>query len=231
MKLQDKIIVITGAKGGLGTFVTNAFLDEGARVVGVSRSIQASDFPNEGFTAMAAEVSNHESARALTEAVLGKFGRIDALVHLVGSFAGGKPIEEVDNSSLDKMMELNFRSAFYVVGSVLPAMRKQGSGRILAIGSRVAVDPQPMVAAYSASKAALVSLIKTAALETRGSGVTANIVLPGTMDTPVNRGAMPGADFSKWVQPEQVADLLVYLASDQASQISGAVIPIYGGEL
>ncbi len=231
MKLQGKIVLITGANGGLGTFVTNAFLNAGSRVVGVSRAIQASDFPNPAFSAMPAGISSRESAQALADAVLGKFGRIDALVHLVGAFAGGKPIEEVDSGELDAMMDLNFRSAFYVVGAVLPSMRKQGSGRILAIGSKVAVDPQPMVAAYAASKAALVSLIKTAALETRGSGITANIVLPGTMDTPANRAVMPGADFSKWVNPAQVADLLVHLASDEASQISGAVIPVYGGDL
>jgi NAD(P)-dependent dehydrogenase (short-subunit alcohol dehydrogenase family) len=115
--------------------------------------------------------------------------------------------------------------------AVLPEMRAQGAGRILAIGSRTAVEPQPGVGAYSASKAALVSLVKTVALENKDRGITANVVLPGTMDTPANRAAMPGADFSKWVRPSQIASLLVHLASDQASQISGAVIPVYGREL
>jgi NAD(P)-dependent dehydrogenase (short-subunit alcohol dehydrogenase family) len=110
-------------------------------------------------------------------------------------------------------------------------MREQKSGRILAIGSRAAVEPSPMAGVYAASKAALVSLIKTVARENSDRGITANVVLPGTMDTPGNRTAMPAADFSKWVQPSQVAKLLVHLASAQASQMNGAVIPIYGGEV
>jgi NAD(P)-dependent dehydrogenase (short-subunit alcohol dehydrogenase family) len=110
-------------------------------------------------------------------------------------------------------------------------MRNQGSGRILAIGSRAAVEPSARIGAYSASKAALVSLIRTVAIENRSSGISANVVLPGTMDTPANRAGDPQADFSQWVQPAQVAALLLHLASDAASQVSGAVIPIYGQQL
>jgi NAD(P)-dependent dehydrogenase (short-subunit alcohol dehydrogenase family) len=129
------------------------------------------------------------------------------------------------------MLDVNLHAAFHVFRAVLPAMRAQGAGRILAIGSRTAIDPQPMVGAYSASKAALVSLVRTVALENKDRGISANVLLPGTMDTPANRAAMPGADPAKWVQPAQVASLLVHLASDQASQVSGAVIPILGGDL
>ena len=129
------------------------------------------------------------------------------------------------------MIEVNLRAAFHMFRAVLPDMRTRGTGRILAIGSRTAVDPQPMVGAYSASKAALVSLVQTIALENKDRGISANVILPGTMDTPANRAAMPGADPAKWVQPSQVASLLVHLASDDASQISGAVIPILGGDL
>jgi len=231
MKLQNKIVLVTGANGGLGTSVTNAYLEAGAKVVGVSKAIAAADFPSPGFTAMPAEITNRESARTIAESVIAKFGRIDALVHLVGAFAGGKPVHETDSATFDKMFDLNFHSAVNMIAAVLPAMRKQGTGRILAIGSRFAVEPQPAVSAYGASKAALVSLIKTVALENKSIGITANVVLPSTMDTPINRKVMADADFSKWVQPAQVAALLVHLASDQASQINGAVIPIYGGEL
>jgi NAD(P)-dependent dehydrogenase (short-subunit alcohol dehydrogenase family) len=129
------------------------------------------------------------------------------------------------------MLEANLRAAFHMFRAVLPQMRKQNHGLILAIGSRTAVDPQPMVGAYSASKAALVSLVRTIALENKDLGISANVILPGTMDTPANRAAMPGADPAKWVQPAQVASLLVHLATDLASQISGAVIPVAGSEL
>ena len=230
MQLDGKIMVITGAKGGLGTFVTQAFLDAGAQVAGVSRSIADSDFPHANFSAIAAELSSAERAREVIDTVLAKYGRIDGLVHLIGGFAGRQPVAESDDATFDRMIDMNLRSAFQLVRAVLPAMRSQGSGRILAIGSKAAVEPAPMAGLYGASKAALVSLIRTVARENSDKGIAANIVLPGTMDTPANRSAMPGTDFSRWVQPAQVASLLVHLATDEASQITGAVIPVYGAE-
>jgi len=230
MEFNGRVILITGAKGGLGTYVTNSFLDAGAQVVGVSRSISDSDFPRDNFFAIPAELSNGDNARELVEAIVAERGRIDGLVHLIGSFAGGQSVEETDDATLDRMLDLNFRSTFHVIRAVLPQMLAQGSGRILAIGSRAAVEPQALAGAYAASKAALVSLIRTVARENAGRRITANIVLPGTIDTPANRAASPGEDYSKWVNPCQVARLLVHLASDSASQISGAVIPIYAAE-
>lgn len=231
MQLMDKVVVITGAKGGLGNFVTRAFLDAGAHVAGVSRSIGAADFPGDRFTAFPAGLSSAEAAADLTAKVLSRLGRIDVLVHLVGGFAGGKRVDETSADELDGMLEANFRSAFHLFNAVLPAMRKHGGGRILAIGSRAAMEPSPMSAAYAASKAALVSLVRSLAAENKSNGVRANIVLPGTMDTPANRAAMPDADSSAWVDPRQVAYLLVYLASDEASQVNGAVIPVFGAEI
>jgi NAD(P)-dependent dehydrogenase (short-subunit alcohol dehydrogenase family) len=230
MSLNNAVVVITGAKGGLGTYVTKAFLAQGARVIGVSRSVKDADFPHDNFAAMTTELSSSAGAAELTTAVVMKFGRIDALIHLVGGFAGGHIVPETDDATLERMLDLNFRSAFYLARAVLPVMRTQHAGRFLAVGSRAAVQPSATLSAYSASKAALVSLIRTIALENKDSGVSANVILPGTMDTPVNRTAMPGADFTTWVDPEQVAQLLVYLASPVASQINGAAIPVYGGE-
>src|SRR5258705_3710034 len=109
--LDQKIALITGAKGGLGSFVTEAFLQAGATVVGVSRSIQASDFPNPRFSAMPAELSNSAAARQLTSDVAAKFQRIDILVHLVGTFAGGKPVHETDDNTLEQMLDTNLKSA------------------------------------------------------------------------------------------------------------------------
>jgi NAD(P)-dependent dehydrogenase (short-subunit alcohol dehydrogenase family) len=229
--LLNKVVLITGANGGLGFAVTNAFLEARARVAGVARKIQNSDFPHANFFGYAAELGSAEAARAAAAAVTAKWERIDALVHLVGAFAGGQSVAETDDATMDQMLDVNLRTAFHMVRAVLPAMRARGAGRILAIGSRTAVEPQPMLGAYSASKAALVSLVQTIALENKDRGISANVILPGTMDTPANRAAMPGVDPAKWVQPAQVASLLVHLASDQASQINGAVIPILGGDL
>ena len=126
------------------------------------------------------------------------------------------------------MLDLNCRAAFFIARAVLPQMRHQGSGRILAVASRQAVEPAAMVGAYSASKAALVSLIHTIALENKDRCISANAVLPGTMDTPGNRAGDPRADSSQWVQPSQVAAFLVHLASGGGAQITGTAIPIYG---
>ena len=229
--LTGKVTLITGAKGGLGTSVTRAFLDAGAKVIGVSRSIQAADFPLPEFTAMSASLSNSAAGQQITDAVVARFGRIDILVHVMGGFTGGSRVDETTDADFENMLDLNYRAAFFMLRAVLPHMRKQGSGRILAVASRQGVEPAAMVGAYSASKAALVSLIRTVAMENKDSGISANSVLPGTMDTPANRAAMPGADPSQWVDPAQVAALLVHLASDAASQVSGAAIPVYGRQV
>ncbi len=227
MNLDNKVVLITGAKGGLGNFVTHAFLEAGARVIGVSRSIQDADFPHPHFSAAQAELSSANQAREL----IAKFTRIDAVVHLVGTFAGGQTVAETDDATFEKMFSTNFKSALYLIQAVVPLMREAGAGHILAIGSRAALEPQPAIGAYAASKAALLALIRTVALENNDKKISANIVLPATMDTPANRSAMPQADYSKWVQPAEVANLLVHLAASQPGQISGTAIPIYGGEL
>jgi NAD(P)-dependent dehydrogenase (short-subunit alcohol dehydrogenase family) len=230
MQLKDKVVLITGASGGLGTSVTGAFLDAGARVIGVSRAVSASDIPREVYFALAAELSSSEQARAMVETAASKWGRLDALVHLVGGFAGGHAVSETDDATFDKMLDLNLRSAFLVIRSVLPRMRAQQAGRIIAIASKAAAGPSPMAGIYGASKAALVSLIQTVSRENSGMGITANVILPGTMDTPANRTADPRADPAKWIQPRSVADLLVYLVSDAGAQISGTAIPVDGGQ-
>jgi NAD(P)-dependent dehydrogenase (short-subunit alcohol dehydrogenase family) len=229
--LDQKVVLITGAKGGLGTFVTRAFLEAGATVVGVSRSIVPSDFAHPRFIATPAELSSEEAAHSLVNRTVADLGKIDALVHLVGGYAGGKTVHDTDADTLARMLDLNLWSAFRMIRAVIPHMLKQGEGRILAVGSRAAMEPSPMAGAYSASKAALVALIRAVAAENSDKCISANIVLPGTMDTPANRTADPQADFTRWVQPSQVAGLLVHLASANGSQINGAAIPVYGREV
>ena len=229
--LRSKIALIAGANGGLGKSVTQAFLDAGATVVGVSRNIRQADFNHPSFVAIAAELSSGNAAKKLVDQVAAKFGRIDVLAHLIGGFAGGRTVAETDDPTFESMLDVNLRSAFYVLRSVIPQMRRAGSGRIIAIGSRAAEDPGPSVGAYSASKAALVALIRTVALENKDRGITANVILPGTIDTPANRKAMPDADTRTWVQPTSIASLIVWLAGEAAKDVNGAVIPVYGGGL
>lgn len=226
--VKNQVVLITGANGGLGNPVTQAFLDAGAIVAGSSRKISQGEFKSPNFYAFPAEISNLASAKGLVDAVAQKLGRIDILIHLVGAFAGGASVADTDDTTWSKMLDLNLNAAFHILRAVLPHMRKAGRGRIVAIGSRLAVEPQPGAGAYEVSKAALVSLMRATALENKDTGINANIVLPDTMDTPVNRAAMPKADFSKWVPTGDVAELLLALAGPAGAAVTGAVIPIYG---
>jgi len=227
--MKDRVVLVTGANGGLGASVTRAFLDAGAIVVGSSRKIEQSEFISGNFTAMRADISNAEGARKLIADILSKFGKLDVLAHTVGGFAGGSTITETDDATFLGMFGVNLYATFYLLRAAIPALRKSGNGRIIAIGSRAAVDPGPKVGAYSASKAAMVSLIKTVALENQNSGLTANAILPGTIDTAENRKYMPNADFWTWVQPGSVASLMLWLASEDGKDVNGSAIPVYGG--
>jgi NAD(P)-dependent dehydrogenase (short-subunit alcohol dehydrogenase family) len=230
-ELNDKVALVTGANGGLGNFVTEAFLGAGATVIGVARSIQPSAFADPRFAAMPADLSKGEATKEMIDIAIQRFEKIDMLVHVMGGFAGGELIDDTDDATWDKMMNLNLRSAFNICRAVLPHMRKVKRGRVIAIGASSAVEPKAYLSAYCASKAGLVSLMRTVALEGKDDGITANVILPGTMDTPANRTDSPSADFSKWVPPAKVASLALWLASEEASQISGALIPVYGASL
>ena len=226
--MTDKIALITGASGGLGTHVTQALLATRATVVGLSPNIKQSDFDHPNFFAIPAALDSLDAAKNAVATVISRYRKIDILAQLVGGFAGGQSVAETDDATFQRMFQMNVTSTFHILRSVLPPMRQAASGRIIAIGSRAAEDPGPNVGAYSASKAALVSLIKTVARENKDAGITANVILPGTIDTPANRKDMPGADVTQWVQPASIASLIVWLASDAGKDVTGAVIPVYG---
>src|SRR5438477_10287706 len=222
--MMGKVVLVTGGNGGLGTYMTQAFLDAGATVIGTSRKIQQSDFNNPNFKALAAEISTLEGAKVLVDQVVARCGKLDVLAHTVGGFAGGQSITDTDDATFQRMFDLNLNCVFHILRAAVPPLRKTGNGRIIAIGSRAAMEPGAGGGAYSASKAAMVSLIRTVALENKDAGLTANTILPGTMDTPANRNTIPNADVSKWVQPASVAELVVWLASEAGKDINGSVI-------
>ncbi len=226
--MTARVALVTGADGGLGTAVTSAMLDAGFLVVGLAPRIQRSTFDHPHFTALPATLDSFAAAKSAVETVIAHFGKIDVLAHLVGGFAGGQSVADTDDATFQRMFEMNVNSAFHIMRAVLPHMRTAGSGRIIAIGSRAAENPGANVGAYSASKAALVSLMRTVAIENKDAGITANVILPGTMDTPANRKAMPGADTSQWVQPAAVASLILWLAGEAGKDVTGAAIPVYG---
>ena len=229
--LAGKIAVVTGANGGLGRHVTQALLDAGATVVGISQKIQQADFDSSSFMALTADITSATGAQKIIDDTIAHFARLDVLVHTVGGFAGGTPVHEIDDATFQKMFDLNLNSTLYLLRSAIPAMRKTRNGRVIAIGSRAAVDPGANVGAYSSSKAAMVSLVRTVAQENKDVGITANVILPGTIDTAANRKDMPKADVGKWVQPASIASLIVWLASEAGKDVNGAMIPVYGADV
>jgi NAD(P)-dependent dehydrogenase (short-subunit alcohol dehydrogenase family) len=226
--LQGQVAMVTGANGGLGTYVTKALLAAGATVVGIARSSAAGAAHDSRFYSVSADLTNAAEVQEHVARLAEQFGKINILVHVMGGFAGGTSVAETDDDTWCRMMDINLNAAFYVLRAVVPVMRRAESGRIIAIGSRQAVQPAAHVGAYSASKAALVSLVQTVALENKDKGIRANVILPGTMDTPANRAAMPKANFAKWVNPAHVAELVLLLAGEVGGEITGAAIPIYG---
>ena len=223
MQLNGKVVVIAGGSGALGQTVVPAFTRAGAQVITADRNPQTALVAK--GAAKIVDVADEAEVHRLVNDVIQEAGRIDALINLVGGFAMGRA-EETDASLWQRMLTMNVTAAFLLSKAMLPHMVARGTGRIVHVAAWAAVEPFPGAAAYIVSKASLLALIRVLALELSGAGVTVNGVLPNTIDTPANRASMPKADPSTWTKPESIADTLLFLASDEAGQISGAAIPI-----
>jgi NAD(P)-dependent dehydrogenase (short-subunit alcohol dehydrogenase family) len=228
--LKGQVAIVTGASGALGTSVVISLLAAGATVAGIDRVGTKADSGDQAIHRYGANLTDPRDARRAIASIAAELGKIDILVHVMGAFAGGVQVAETDDLTWNKMMDINLNAAFYVLRAVVPIMRAADYGRIIAIGSRQAVQPAANVGAYSASKAALVSLLQTVALENKDKNIRANVILPGTMDTAANRAAMPKASFDKWVKTSHVADVVVMLTGEAGTEITGAAIPMYGPE-
>lgn len=223
MCLQGKVLVVTGGTGALGRVVTPLLSHAGGKVIVIDRSSPLHGQSNQrGF---AADVTDEIDVSRVVNDVIKREGRLDVLINLVGGFASGHATE-TDLTVWQNMLTLNVTAAFVLSKAVIPHMVAQKAGRIIHIAAKAAIDPFPGAAAYIISKASLVSLIQVLALELSDTGVTVNGILPSTIDTPANRTSMLTADPSKWVRPESIAQILVFLASDRADQINGALIPV-----
>jgi NAD(P)-dependent dehydrogenase (short-subunit alcohol dehydrogenase family) len=224
-EFAGRVVIVTGASGGLGGAVVEQFLALGASVIGVTRGGMPE---RQGLHPVGADLTDAAAARRVVEAALDVGGRVDCLAHLVGGFAMGDAVTETGNSVWDRMLGLNLETAVHMIQAVVPEMLRAGRGRVIAVGAKAALQPAAKMGAYCASKAALHSLIRSLASEVKDSGITANAVLPSIIDTPANRKAMPKADPSRWVRPEAIAQLVAWLASNAAADVSGALIPISG---
>jgi NAD(P)-dependent dehydrogenase (short-subunit alcohol dehydrogenase family) len=230
---SNRVVVITGAAGNLGSAVARAFNTAGAKLALVDRMAGRlrEIFPDlagplDCFFTPHTDITDPAAVDAMVEATQRHFGRIDILVNTAGGFRAGRPLHKTPLSDWDLMIDLNARSVFITCQAVIPHMLSQGYGRIINIASRAALSGEAFQSAYSASKAAVVRLTESMAAELKETGINVNCVMPGIIDTPQNRAAMPSADFSKWVAPEAVADVILFLASDGARAIHGASLPV-----
>jgi NAD(P)-dependent dehydrogenase (short-subunit alcohol dehydrogenase family) len=232
--MESRVTLVTGGTGALGTAVCERLLVRGDRVHATYVDARERERFAAALGPRAAEVRLHavdlldESAVALLfDEVARAEGVLDGVACIAGGFAMG-PLEETSLATLDAMLSTNLRTAFVTARAAVRRMRPRGRGRIVAVGSRAALEPGPHLSAYVASKAALHGFVRALAAELRGSGVTINAVVPETIDTPANRAAMPGADPTRWASPADVAELVAFLLSDASAVTSGALIPAYG---
>ncbi len=233
MNFKDKVVVITGGTGGLGSAVTSAFLQAGAKVFVTYRSeqefdaLKASVNAHAALTGIKTNVLDEASVKAMVQQAA-RFGRLEVLVNLVGGYWGGVPIAEMSLEQWNKMIDLNLKSAFLCCKHVLPLMMQQNAGRIINIGSKGGLQGGEGISAYGASKAGLINFTLSLAAEGKRHNITANTVIPGIIDTPANRQAIPGANFDEWVKPEALARIILFLSSEEAQAITGATIPVFG---
>ncbi|HUR40288.1 MAG TPA: SDR family NAD(P)-dependent oxidoreductase [Verrucomicrobiae bacterium] len=216
--LQHQVVVVTGARGALGRAVRARFAEAGAVVAGIDRE---ADIP---ANVIAADLGDAVSAERAIQQLADQHGRIDALLNLAGGFTMA-PAGEL--APWDALWKMNLATALHTCRAVIPGMVARGHGAIVNIGARVQPAGAQM-AAYAASKSAVMRLTESLAEEVKASGVRVNCVMPSILDTEANRRSMPDADFGKWVAPAALADVLAFLCSDHARAVTGALIPVYG---
>jgi NAD(P)-dependent dehydrogenase (short-subunit alcohol dehydrogenase family) len=234
-RFSGKVVLVTGGTGGLGRAVTAAFLEEGATVVVTYVVPQEMDELRRIARPQIASLSGHSvdatddaAMEQFVQRIVEKHEHLDAVVNTIGAYAGGMKLWETEPKIFDQQLNLNLRSGFTVMRAAAPVMLKQGNGAIVNIASRAAYDHATGAAAYAASKAAAVAMMDSLAADLKGSGVRANSILPSIIDTEANRKAMPGADFTQWPKPEEIARVILFLCSDDARLIHGASVPVYG---
>jgi NAD(P)-dependent dehydrogenase (short-subunit alcohol dehydrogenase family) len=234
-RFKDKSVLVAGGTGGLGRAVSLAFLDELAKVTVTYRQPDEFAILKKAAGAHASslegykvDVTDEAAVRHLTQDVIASNRSIDVLINSVGAYAAGTPLWETDSKIFEQMLALNLRSGFVLSRAVVPVMLKQGRGAIVNVASQAAVNHAAGAVAYAASKAAAVAMIDSLAADLKGTGVRANSILPSIIDTEANRRAIPGADFTNWPKPEEIARVILFLCSDDAKLINGAAVPVYG---
>jgi NAD(P)-dependent dehydrogenase (short-subunit alcohol dehydrogenase family) len=241
VNLKNQIIVVTGGTGALGSEVSKVFVKYSPRVIVItyrSESERADtekklnsqcDDPNPEknktiIEFARADMLNEDEIRNLVNKIINKFGQIHVLANIVGGYFGGRTVDEISEAEWDRMMDMNLKSAFLISKHVLESMKKHHFGKIVHVSSASGVTAVGNDSAYAASKAGLIRLVESIKEEVKAFEININCVLPTIIDTVPNRLAMPSADFSKWVKPQDLARLIVFLCSEDSKVVNGDAI-------
>ncbi len=232
MDFGNRVVIVTGAAGNLGRAVASLFGGHGARLVLVDLRLEhlTSAFGAETDARLfaAANLLEQGDADRVAATTIERFGRIDVLCNLTGGFAMGEAVHETSDKTWNLMFDINTRTLLHAVRAVAPAMIQRRSGKIVNVGAFAAQKGQAKMGAYLAAKSSVIRLTESMAAELREQGVNVNCVLPTIIDTPQNRAAMPSADPDRWVKPEDLANVIAFLASDEALAVHGAAVPVTG---
>jgi len=232
MTFSNHTVLVTGAAGNLGRVVANAFAERGANLVLVDlrRDSLERAFGTEGERRLLVPTNllDQEQVHAAVRKAVQRFKRIDVLCNLAGSFRMGEPVHATSDETWNFLFDINARTVLHAVRAVVPQMIENGGGKIINVGAYAAQKGVAQMGAYCAAKGAVIRLTEAMAAELREQNINVNCVLPTVIDTPENRAAMPGADPGRWVAPEDLANTLLFLASDGARAIHGAALPVTG---
>ena len=232
MNFDNQCVVITGASGNLGAAVARAFWDHGANVVLVDRSrehLEHAGFADDARQLISVtDLLDQAQVNGMVQAALAKFGGIHVLCNIAGGFRMGEAVHETSDANWNFLFDINARTLLHAARAVVPQMLKQKGGKIINVGAFGAQKGGAQMGAYAASKASVMRLTESMAAELREQGINVNAVLPTLIDTPQNRKDMPDADPAKWVAPEALADVVMFLASKAARAVHGALVPVTG---
>ena len=229
---ENRMVLVTGGAGVLGKSVAQWFEDHGARlgIIDYSEEIIDGAWPSrrEGDVFVACDLTSREACADAVRVVTEAAGGIDVLCNIAGGFMMGDPVHETSEATWDFLFDLNARSIVNMAAAVVPLMLEAGGGKIVNVAARAAREGAALMGAYTASKAAVMRLTESMGLELRERNINVNCVMPSLIDTPRNRQDMPGADFTKWVSPDDIAKVIGFLASEDARCVHGAGIPVDG---
>ena len=229
---ENKSVIVTGGAGALGRAVVSWYSNQGAKVavLDYTDDLLAKAFPkpSEKHFYVACDLTKRESCAEAVGRVIRQFEKIDVLANIAGGFLMGDPVHETSDQTWDFLFNLNTRSILNMSAAIVPGMLGQSSGKIINVAARAALAGMANMGAYTASKAAVMRLTESMALELRDKGINVNAVMPSLIDTPRNRDDMPDADYSKWVRPEQIANVIGFLSSEEYSAVHGACIAVDG---